>query len=222
MSAREFARATWPGLLVAAIGFLGFFVLLDWVTEQERLWSLDQPVLEWLAAHRTDGLTTVMTVITNLFGPVMLPIAVGIAVLVWGRVTHRWFEPLVLGGAMVFASVLSLVLKVAVGRPRPEEDLMVVPGLVSTASFPSGHTMMASTLVLVGGYLVWHRRHSALRLVVWVVASVVIIALVAMSRLYLGYHFLTDVMAGACVGVGVLGLTIVLVRWTDARRAVAA
>jgi undecaprenyl-diphosphatase len=50
------------------------------------------------------------------------------------------------------------------------------------------------------------------------VGSVVIIALVGGSRLYLGYHFVTDVLAGACLGLVTLGLVVATSRWLDLRQ----
>ena len=82
---------------------------------------------------------------------------------------------------------------------------MFVPGAETTASFPSGHTIGTATFLLVAGYLVCSRNPSVARIVAWGVATVVGTALVALSRLYLGYHFLTDVVAAVALAVVVLG-----------------
>jgi membrane-associated phospholipid phosphatase len=109
------------------------------------------------------------------------------------------------------------VLKAVIARPRPPDVSMVVAGVERSFSFPSGHTIGAATLVLVGGYLVWHRHRDARVLTVWVVASVLVVGTVALSRLYLGYHFLTDVLAGLCLAVAVLGVVVAVSRVHDLR-----
>ena len=89
---------------------------------------------------------------------------------------------------------------------------MHVPGAEHSASFPSGHTLGTATLLLVAGYLVCSRRRSVARLVGWGVATVVGTVLVAVSRLYLGYHFLTDVIAAIGLAVAVLGVVSIVDR----------
>ncbi|MGW6005594.1 phosphatase PAP2 family protein [Oerskovia enterophila] len=213
--------AALPGLVLVVIGVLGFLVVYDSVREREDLWFTDDAVLAWMVAHRTAAATSVLTVVTNLFGPVVLPILVGVGCLWWGLATKRWWEPGLLAGAMIASTVVSSVLKALVARPRPDDAAMVVPGVERSFSFPSGHTIGAATLVLVGGYLVWRQwqegRQRRLVLVAWVVVSVVVIAVVGGSRLYLGYHFVTDVLAGASLAVAVLGGVVVIDRLHDLR-----
>ena len=137
---------------------------------------------------------------------------------IWGWRTRQWFNVGVLVGSMAFAGLLSLVLKFSVGRPRPPEEFWQEPGGTHTASFPSGHTLCAATFVLVTGYLAWRTERSMKVLIWWSVASVTVIGMVALSRLYLGYHFLTDVIAGFFGALFVLGLAMGIVRTHDLRR----
>ena len=203
-----------PGLVLVVVGVLGFFAVFDAVHERDDLATLDTPVLEWLVEHRSPAATTVLTVVTNLFGPVVLPILVAVGCLVWAKVSHSWHDPLLLVGAMIAATAISMFIKAVVARPRPPEGLMSVPGLESSFSFPSGHTIGAATLVLVSGYLVWTRHHSPAVAVLWTTTTVLVIALVAFSRLYLGYHFVTDVLAAVCLALAVLGGVVMVHSWT--------
>ncbi len=205
----------WPGVALLVLGVLGFAALFDAVREREDLWALDEPLLAWLVAHRTPAVTSVLTVVTNLFGPFVLPVLVAVGCVVWARRSGTWWEPGLLAGAMVLATLTSTVLKAVIARPRPPDASMVVAGVERSFSFPSGHTIGAATLVLVGGYLVWHRHHSGRLLAGWVLVSVVVVAAVAGSRLYLGYHFLTDVLAGVSLAVAVLGVVVVVSRLHD-------
>jgi membrane-associated phospholipid phosphatase len=94
----------------------------------------------------------------------------------------------------------------------------VIPGLETSFSFPSGHTAGAATLVLIIAYLVWNGPRGRRRLMALAVGSVLIIALVGGSRLYLGYHFVTDVLAGACLRLVTLGLVVATSGWLDLRQ----
>lgn len=216
-SLRGVLVSVWPGLLLVLAGVAGFALLLDAVREQDDLWRLDEPLLAWMVAHRTSVVTGVLTVVTTVSGPFVLPVLVAVGCVVWARRTGTWWEPGLLAGAMLLATLVSTALKAVIARPRPPDVSMVVAGVERSFSFPSGHTIGAATLVLVGGYLVWHRHHDPRVLAVWAVASVLVIGAVALSRLYLGYHFLTDVLAGLSLAVAVLGVVVVMSRVHDGR-----
>ena len=211
-------RALLPGLLLTALGLAAFAAVLDQFLDRDDIYLIDQPALTWLVSIRTGWLTTTLTWITNAFGPGILPILVGVACVAWWLATKRWRSPALLLGAMVTSTLIAFVVKVIVHRPRPAPDLQVIPGLETSFSFPSGHTTGAATLVLVTAYLLWWHRRSGRSLAVWAAASVVIVVLVGGSRLYLGYHFVTDVLAGACLGVVTLGLVVAASGWLDERQ----
>ncbi|WP_062077578.1 phosphatase PAP2 family protein [Demequina globuliformis] len=211
-------RAVLPGLLLCAVTAVAFAQILEEVVEREAFVSWDEPLIEWMADHRTAWLTSVMTFITNVFGPVVLPILLVIGAGLWGWRTKSWRDPLLLVGAMIFSTAATSIAKNVVGRARPSEEIQAVPGVEHSFSFPSGHTTGAATLVLVTGYLLWRHSRSRRALVVWAVASVLITGLVALTRMYLGYHFLSDVLAGALVGLFTLGLVMCVDRLLDVRR----
>lgn len=198
-------------LLVAAaliaVGVLGAAALLDSVLERDDATRLDGPVSAWLVDHREGALTGVLTWVSAVFAVPLLPVLVASAAgLVAWRLRSWWAAGLLIS-ASIAASVLSVVGKVLVGRDRPPKQDMVDPPLTSYA-FPSGHTLAAATLMLVLGYLLWtsHRTHRFL--LVWAGVSVVVVGAVGVSRLYLGYHWPTDVAASAFLSLAVLGCVI--------------
>lgn len=211
-------RAVLPGLLLTAAGVVAFVGVLDQFLERDDIYLVDQPLLDWLVGARTEWLTTVLTWVTNAFGPVILPILVAVGAVVWGRVSRDWTDPALLVVAMVMSTGIAMVIKLLVARPRPAESLQVIPGLEESYSFPSGHTTGAATLVLVTAYLLWRRDRGGRALVWWLVASFGIIVIVGGSRLYLGYHFATDVLAGASLGLVTLGVVVAADRLLDVRR----
>ena len=214
---RQLWHAIWPGLVVIVVGIAGYAVLLEWVTDQEWLWAADDPLLEWFAANRTGAITQFMVFVSWVFGPVVLPVLVAVGSAVWGWRTRQWFNVAVLVGSMILAALLSVVLKYAVARPRPPEEFWQEPGGVSMASFPSGHTLCAATLVLVTAFLAWRTERSKKVLLWWAVWSFAVAAVVALSRLYLGYHYITDVTAGFFAALMVLGVAVAVVRVWDKR-----
>lgn len=117
------------------------------------------------------------------------------------------------GGAL-----LSAFLKWLYGRPRP--DLVAHLAEVSSASFPSGHAMLAAVIYLtLGALLASVLPQQRLRIYVFVVAFALTIV-VGVSRVYLGVHWPTDVLAGWCVGAAWAMLCWLVSEWLQRRGAV--
>jgi undecaprenyl-diphosphatase len=99
--------------------------------------------------------------------------------------------------AVVGGVILNTLLKLGFARPRPE---FVPAGRVFTPSFPSGHAALSAVAYLTLGALL-AQLHQASRLRIYFMAIGVTLALlVGLSRIYLGVHYPTDVLAGWCVG----------------------
>ena len=161
----------------------------------------DQAILRGLHAHATPFLDALALGLTRVGGP--LPMA-GLAVLVvwhlWRRRQHRraWFFGAALGGAMG----LNLVAKAVLGRVRPALWASLAPE--NTPSFPSGHAMGSAALVLAVGLLLGRGRGALW--VLWALGALFVLG-VGLSRMYLGVHYPSDVVAGWVASVGwVLGV----------------
>lgn len=204
------------GLLLVVLGVAGFLGVLDAVQESDDLAVLDLPVLALAVALRSDVATVVFTAVSAVSGPNVLPVVVLAACVAWGLAARAWWGPVLLAVSMAASGLVVMSLKAVVARPRPPADAMTVPGVEESFSFPSGHTVGTATLLLVGGYLLWVRRPSVRGLLGWIATVVVGVGMVALSRLYLGYHFVTDVVASMALALAVLGAVVVL----DRRRAV--
>ncbi len=204
--------AALPGIFLVAVGLLGFAVMLDSVQERDDFTLFDAPVLDFLVAHRAPALTAALLTITFVSGPVVLPVLVGVACLGWGLRTREWWRPLLLLAAMVGQGLIALAIKRDVGRPRPPLEDQFIPGGETTLSFPSGHTLAMATFCLVGGYLLWSRRRTRRVLAAWLTTTALATGAVGLSRLYLGYHFVTDILAAIALAVAVLGAVVVVDR----------
>jgi undecaprenyl-diphosphatase len=104
----------------------------------------------------------------------------------------------IFAGAVVFAQVASEVVKQIVNRPRPE--LVTHHDLVYSSSFPSGHSLMAPVVYLTLAAIVSAgSARRSIKLTLLVGAALLVIA-VGISRVYLGVHWPTDVLAGWTMG----------------------
>ena len=112
--------------------------------------------------------------------------------------TRRWRTLAIFLGAIVGASILNAVLKLSFHRARPE----VVPHLtqVDNASFPSGHAMISAAIYLTLGALLASSQGSHGARLYVICLSVVVTIMIGLSRLYLGVHWPSDVMAGWSAG----------------------
>jgi membrane protein DedA with SNARE-associated domain/membrane-associated phospholipid phosphatase len=126
-------------------------------------------------------------------------VALAAALLAAGR---RWAEfwVLVAGAAIVFLGVHEL--KLAIDRPRPPEPLVAT----SSASFPSAHAAYSTFYVWLAVTIVMRLRPGMARGALVVAAGIALTALVGLSRVYLGVHYLSDVSAGWALGLGSFSL----------------
>jgi len=206
-------RLLLPGALAtlvlagALLGALGEATTDD-LRQGDGLAELDHPVATWLSQHRTGWLTTIMRTITTLGSPLGVTITTGLvaAAVCWRtrRLSPVLLAAIVLGGA----ELLETVTKHLVGRPRPPLSLRVPGVSASGFSFPSGHaTLAAAGYGLIAVLLTRYAQRTAARAAVWAGAATAAAA-VGFSRLYLGAHWLSDVVAGWLIGAAWLGLVV--------------
>ncbi len=183
--------------VLTAIGWILGSLIQDVVGGDDSV-RIDVPVARYLAAHRVGWLTTTMSDLTVLGSSTVLIALVAVVGIVVRRRTDRWSVMtnllLGLGGAIVLCDLI----KPLVGRARPQIGAVVAvaPGY----AFPSAHTTqttaVAVTLAMLSAAAMdrWSRK-----VAVWC-AAVVVCLVVGFSRLYLGVHWTTDVLAGYALG----------------------
>jgi undecaprenyl-diphosphatase len=189
------------GVALAIAGTWAFAELADHVRAGSTL-GFDDAVLRWLGAHRVPSLDAVMLEITSLGTTSVITMVVGVAALFLWLNKHKHSAILLLV-ATFGGVILNNLLKLGFGRPRPD----VIPWATTATfySFPSGHAMSATIVYSTVAYLAarLQRTHAA-RLSVMLVAGVVIF-LICLSRLYLGVHYPSDVVAGVIIGLAWAG-----------------
>lgn len=122
---------------------------------------------------------------------------------------RRWREALTLGLALLLESSVFLTVSLTVGRDRPPvEQLDISP---PTASFPSGHTGAAFAFYITLAVIVfWNTTHPVPRALA-IAAAMLVPPVVALSRMYRGMHFLSDILVGALLGVACVLISIGIV-----------
>lgn len=206
-----------PHLAILIPAAIGAFLLglLTWaaseiyeaVTERDNLYLLDQPVLDAMVAIRQPWLTTVVGAFTQVGGTVISPILALAAVVLMSRLWRTWLPLTLMAAAGLGSIAVTVVGKNYIGRVRPPHEYAIAP-FESSPSFPSGHALNAVVVAGVIGYLLFRRWHSRGARVAVVVLAVVYAVAMGLSRVYLGHHWLTDVMTGWLLGAAWLALVI--------------
>lgn len=195
--ARYELRALLFALALAVVG-IPFGILLHQVATHGPLTGFDEDGAQWMNDRFQDRdlAITMLKAISFTGKPIFLLFAVGLPVL-WvlrngGRKLAVFLAVTSVGGGAI-----DTVVKVAVGRPRPEVDEPIISAFGK--SFPSGHSMQAvvcyGALLLVFLPLLEGRRRTAA-----IVATATLIALIGFSRLSLGVHYVSDVLGGCVLG----------------------
>ena len=207
MPARSKKNLHVTAAVLAVLGLFLFLVLLRGVLLDDGPTAIDAPVQAWLHAGRTDVVTGIMIGLAIAFGPIALPIIILIIVVTWGIVTRHAWRPLLLAAGTLTGVALALTITHAVGRQRPPTELMLF-GADHTFSFPSGHVLGACNFMLLLGYLVFSRQRNPRAGAVVFTAIGLLIVATAVSRVYLGYHWATDVLASISLSLIILGAVI--------------
>ncbi|ODA68085.1 phosphatidylglycerophosphatase B [Methyloligella halotolerans] len=149
------------------------------------------------------------------FGSTFALIFISLVVFFWLLMSKRPHAALLLSIALVGGTILNNALKFIFDRPRP--DLVAHGTEVFTLSFPSSHAMLSATVYLTLGVIVM-RYSSALRLKVYAISVALLLALmVGISRIYLGVHWPTDVIAGWAVGAAWASACWLFILWLQRR-----
>lgn len=195
------------GVLVLLSAMAGFAQLAGEVMGGAPITLLDLRLANWLHVHANHN-----ALLRNfLFGITQLhstPGALGLAALAgWWlarRGARHWMLTLV--AAVPGGMLLNVAMKHVFVRTRPHFDAPILS--LNTYSFPSGHTMTATVLYgVLACYLVRHARSWQARAAI-VLAACMMVLLVAGSRLYLGAHYLSDVLAAMLEGCAWLAICV--------------
>lgn len=192
-------------LAAAVLSALVFARIVEDYLTNDPLARWDVSFARWLSDERSTIGTDLFRAITFVGSPaVAIAVAAIVCVVLYrrGQLVEAAFLPVVLGGAQL----LNLILKLSFHRSRPEVAFVQL----DTYSFPSGHAMASTATYGALAYLAWGRLSSRRSRVLLGVAVTSLVGLIGFSRLYLGVHYLSDVLAGIAGGAFWLALSIVI------------
>jgi undecaprenyl-diphosphatase len=203
------------GVALILCAAMVFGELAEDVVEGDTITLIDVQLAHWFRAHATAGFTGLMLFITHWNGIAGSSVmGVLLAAWFWYRRAHYWLVVVLV--AVPGGMLLNVALKHVFQRARPtlEDPLLTL----STYSFPSGHTAAATVFYgLLACYLVRRVRGWPARAAI-VAACVAMVMLVALSRMYLGVHYLSDVLAASAEGAAWLAVCITAVSTLQRRR----
>ncbi len=190
-----------PGKATLILGWCGALLLFAWLAQEVRrggTQAWDDRIRMLVHAHATPALTAVMRGFSLIGEPAYL-IVLGALVVVWLLRTGRWRTAVLLFITVLGSEVLDQAIKASFRRPRP------VPffGLVEPMgySFPSGHAMVSCTFFGILAAIAAARTASRVGRVLSYAAAAALVAAIGLSRIYLGVHYPSDVLAGYAAAV---------------------
>ena len=207
MSGPVHSRVTTPLLVsfVCAVVSLALFAGLAEEMLEGDTRQFDTAVRQFVHAYSSVRLTAAMQLVTFLGPPLFVSLAATSGcVALW--VTGRRREALLIAITVIGGSLLMWVLKMSFHRQRPQ-PFFDTP-LPASYGFPSGHALLSFCLCGAAAALFSADRKCWFRIVIWTVAVVLVVA-IGFSRIYLGVHYPSDVLAGYLGALGwVLGVGI--------------
>lgn len=197
--------------LIAFVFFfflISVFLALVFFIYNGQTAAADSGIIEFTKTLASPNRTSLMRVV-SFFGDSLIPLITfftfGLLLLFYGYRKEAYYSVLTWVGPL-----LSWALKILVARPRPEGYLETGYTLPADFSFPSSHvTFYAVFFGLVAFYAVFFPKVNLLIRSFVLLVSVTLILLIGFSRIYLGVHWPTDVLAGYLLGFAVLEILII-------------
>jgi undecaprenyl-diphosphatase len=155
--------------------------------------SWDAPLMRAIHRLSTPWLDAIMKGITFTASSAAVVLAAGIALWLWHGQRKR-LEALAVIVTLTGSVAINTILKLVFARPRP--DIFPPLTVEHSYSFPSGHTSTAIALYGLIAVLLWRAHHRG-----WALLSGLWVLLVALSRVYLGVHYPSDVLGSLALGV---------------------
>lgn len=194
------------GFLVVILALAGAEVY-EGVVDEDGLANLDIPALQFAQQLRSPDLDAAVTAFTNIGGGIGMPILASLLT-AWLIYLGRNWRPLILvAGAAAVSITATAVGKGLIGRARPDH-IDAVPPFETSPSFPSGHTLNTTVVIGVLVYVMCLQFEVLWARITAITAGTLFIIAMGLSRVYLGHHWLTDVVAAWLLGLAWLGIVI--------------
>lgn len=192
-------RRFWAVLLLMVVVPAAAFAAVAGLVLAQGTPSWDTAILRLVARHQQATARSFVEAFTTL-GSLWLVLVLLAATLALLLLARRYRQAAFVATATLLSMTAAGVMKLVFARPRPE----VIPQPFGSWSFPSGHTMTATGLAISLVVVIWPTRW---RIPTLALATVCAIG-VGLTRVYLGYHYPSDVVAGWAASLAVVGVTL--------------
>ncbi|MDB5763040.1 MAG: hypothetical protein JWQ21_2035 [Herminiimonas sp.] len=202
-------------LLIAASWIFGG--IAEDVVGAEEITVIDVQIAQWFHNHATPALTQFMFIVTNLHGTLAISVySVMLAIFLIRK--KDWYWLLALLVSVPGGMLLNVLMKLAFQRARPSFDNPLLS--LTTYSFPSGHAAGSALFYgILAAYLINRAKSWRWRIFIGA-AALLFVALAGLSRIYLGVHYLSDVLAAVAESSAWLALVLTAIGTVRRRRAV--
>ncbi len=195
----HWTRASFPLSFVVFLGCMGLLALFGWLSQEvlaRETFGFDTKLLLWLHQHSNAAIDSLMLTITTVGDPevVIVLVTISFSLLLWYK---RFWTAKILFLTCLGGLILNQGLKLVFAKPRPQ---LWTPLIVEHSySFPSGHALGSAVLY---GFLavLLAREYPRYRIGIYSTA-ILLVSAIGLSRLFLGVHYPTDIIAGYAVGL---------------------
>ncbi|MDB4899381.1 MAG: hypothetical protein JWN53_1189 [Gemmatimonadetes bacterium] len=184
------------GVLLAFLLIWAFAAIADAMTEQSALVRVDHALTNWIQQHDTEWGESAMSWVAWLGAPVLTG-SIAVATVVF-MVRRDWLRASTVAISGIGAALLNNALKMIFHRGRPEYATEFISR--ASWSFPSGHAMDSLAGYGIIAWLLLEWIHGRAKRSTLIVGTIVLVVAIGTSRVYLGVHYLSDVIAGYLAG----------------------
>lgn len=177
-------------LIVASI----LFAFITYAIFSDKINYLDELVHSYILSIRNDNLTSILITITNLSGVYALTVLSVILLLVMKEKKI----PLLISLNLIYSFLANIIAKEIFTRPRPIGINLIEE---SGFSYPSGHAMVSMAFYGFIAYLLYKKQKNKLTKSILIISLIITILLIGFSRIYLGVHYLSDVLGGFLLSI---------------------
>lgn len=182
--------------IVCGIGILIFATIVVMLLTN-NVTSLDNSIYNIIISSKSDAMTMFMTIITMMCNTEFIIVATLLLVLL---IKNKKIGGMIASN-VVLCSVINTIIKHIFLRPRPVGIKLIEQG---GYSFPSGHSMMAVAFYGLLIYIIWNTKWRNVWKIFTTTLLVILILLIGISRIYVGVHFASDVIAGLSISLSYL------------------
>ena len=179
-------------IILAVLVFIFAFIVHELF--ENKLQNFDATVYTFIISFKTEILTETFKVITFMSSPIFLIIVSGLLFLIF---KNKKYGLLSLCN-LIFITLLNQILKFTFERPRPFEWMLIEE---KGYSFPSGHAMVSAAFYGILIYLIWQTKIKNTYKKIWTAILAILITLIGLSRIYLGVHYASDIIAGFTISL---------------------